>query len=79
MFNLSQAGEKCKFAAAPKTPPQRTVAMELLNQTHKEVPTGWVLVLADLVARARRQRPRREPLLLTGPRHLGHGQSGGLA
>ena len=49
--------------------------MELPHQTHKEVPTGWVLALAALLDHARRRRPRRQPLLLTGPRHAG----GGLA
>ena len=49
--------------------------MELLNQTHKEVPTGWVLALAAILDRARRPQRRREPLLLSGPRHAG----GGLA
>ena len=53
--------------------------MELPHQTHKEVPTGWVLALAELIESVRRPRARRAPLLLTGPRHLGHGPSGGLA
>ena len=44
--------------------------MELPHQTHKEVPTGWVLALAELIDNARRPQPRREPLLLTGPRHV---------
>ena len=47
--------------------------MELLHQTHKEVPTGWVFALTELLDRARRPRPRREPLLLSGPRHAGGG------
>ena len=45
--------------------------MELPHQTHKEVPTGWVFALAELLDRARRPRARREPLLLSGPRHAG--------
>ena len=52
--------------------------MELLNQTHKEVPTGWVLALAELLDRARRPRPRRDPLLLSGSRYT-DGRRGGLA
>lgn len=39
--------------------------MELLHQTHKEVPFGWVTALTALFA-----RPARKPqLLLTGPRY----------
>jgi hypothetical protein len=74
MFNLSQAGGKRNCLSAPKASP-RNVAMELLNQTHKEVPTGWVFALAELLDRVRRAPPRRAPLLLSGPRHAG----GGLA
>lgn len=52
--------------------------MELVHQTHKEVPTGWVLALAELIDQARQPKPRRAPLLLTGPRHV-ESTRGGLA
>jgi hypothetical protein len=39
--------------------------MELLHQTHKEVPIGWLAALNTLFA-----RPARKPrLLLSGPRY----------
>jgi hypothetical protein len=39
--------------------------MELLHQTHKEVPFGWLAALNALFARP----VPKKPLLLTGPRY----------